>query len=200
MRDLRPATRDLAPTLRDVHALAPDLRRTFRDLDPLTRAAGTGLPAFTRTLHAVKPLLAQLGPFLMQLNPVLDYLGASQMEVTDFLSNGAAGVADTTATDTGVGHYLRQLGPEGLEAAAIWGRRLPTDRGNSYLKPLDLFPGPEGAKYLIFPNYDCLPTGGKAVEPEGDGIGCFVGSNLEFQGKLQGRFPHVEADSPQAGG
>ncbi|MEA2296301.1 MAG: phospholipid/cholesterol/gamma-HCH transport system substrate-binding protein [Solirubrobacteraceae bacterium] len=199
MRDLRPAAHDLAPTLRDVHALAPDLRRTFRQLDPLTRAARTGLPAFTATLHGLKPLLGQLGPFLMQLNPVLDYLGASQMEVTDFLANGAAGVADTTSTDVGVGHYLRQLGPEGVEAAAIWGTRLPTDRGNSYLKPLDLFPGPEAAKYFIFPNYDCLPTAGKAAEPDaesgGDHLGCFVGSNLDFQGKLQGRFPHVEADS-----
>jgi phospholipid/cholesterol/gamma-HCH transport system substrate-binding protein len=199
MRDLRPAARDLAPTLRDVHALAPDLRRTFRDLDPLTRAARTGLPAFTATVRGLKPLLAELGPFLMQLNPVLDYFGVSQMEITDFLSNGASGVADTTATDTGVGHYLRQLGPEGVEAAAVFGTRLPTNRGNSYLKPLDLFPGPEAAKYLIFPNYDCVPTGGKATEPDaesgGDRVGCFVGSNLDFQGKLQGRFPHVEADS-----
>jgi ABC-type transporter Mla subunit MlaD len=195
MRDLRPAARDLAPTLRDVRALAPDLRHAFRDLDPLTRAARTGLPAFTETVRGLKPLLAELGPFLMQLNPVLDYLGASQMEVTDFLANGAHAVADTTATDTGVGHYLRQLGPEGLEAAAVFGQRLPSNRGNAYLKPLDMFPGADAAKYLIWPNYDCLPTGGKAAEPDQDHPGCWVSSNMDFQGKLQGRFPHVEAAS-----
>jgi virulence factor Mce-like protein len=195
IRDLKPVARDLAPTLRDVRAFAPDLRRTFDKLPPLIRASRTGLPALERSLRALEPTLGALGPFLSELNPILEYIGLYQMEVSDFISAGASAVADRTkslGTD-GIGHYLRQIGPEGAEAAVVWPERLSTNRGNSYLPPQALAITPKAAEYGIFPNYDCKPSGGDIKQDDetgGDQIGCYVADHLFFQGKLQTRFPH----------
>ena len=89
IQDLRPVARDLKPTLRDVKALSPDLRNLFVKMDPLITASKTGLPALTDTLKAAGPTLGQLQPFLEQLNPVLQWLEYSQLNVADFISNGA---------------------------------------------------------------------------------------------------------------
>src|SRR4029079_16258716 len=110
VRDLRPVAQDLEPTLADVHATAPDLARFFRNLDPLIDASKTGLPAARDTMEAAEPLLDSLHPFLGELNPMLQYLEMSQSQVSDFISQGGAAVADTTASPGGgTGHYLRQF-------------------------------------------------------------------------------------------
>ena len=202
IRDLRPVARDLGPTLRDVRALSPDLKRTFDSLDPLIDASRTGLPALTSTLEELRPLLAEIGPFVGQLNPVLQYLEMHQMEVSDFIADPAAALADTTATrGPSAGHYLRQIGPRGLESVAIHGERIPSNRGNSYLPAMGLAPAPPSSDFFMFPNYDCKPSGGERLpedpapptKPTGT-PGCHTrGQNEQFQGKLQGRFPHVEA-------
>ena len=125
VQELRPAMRDLSPTLRDVRALAPDLRTLFVNLDPLITASKTGLPALRDTLTQAKPLLGQLQPFLEQLNPVLQWLEYNQLTTGDFISNGAAALADTipTVTDQEMGHYLRQFGPIGPETVAMYPQR-----------------------------------------------------------------------------
>ena len=198
IRDLGPAARDLAPTLRDVRAFAPDLRQTFTDLPPLIEASRTGLPALQSTLHELDPTLASLGPFLSQLNPILEYLELYQFEVADFISAGGSAIADTTTTDGGVGHYLRQLGPQGAESAAIWPNRLATNRGNAYLPPLGLAVTPKFAQYGIFPNHDCdnVPQGEVPQDNDTGGtqIGCFIADPITFQGQVQPRFPHPAAD------
>ena len=97
-----------------MRALSPDLRRFFRDLDPLIKVSRTGLPAGSEVIRGLKPTLAELTPFLQQVNPILQYFEASQFQVSDFITNGAAALADTTASPSGgVGHYLRQFGPTG---------------------------------------------------------------------------------------
>jgi len=197
IRDLRPVARDLQPTLRDVHALAPDLRRFFRELDPLIKASRTGLPAGSEVIRGLKPTLAELTPFLQQINPILQYLELSQSQVSDFITNGASALADTTASPSGgTGHYLRQLAPEGSEAFAIYRERQKTNRGNSYLPPEALFGDHEGT--FIFPNFDCKPSGGEVKPTEGN-PGCRDQKQLQFGGRLQGQFPHVDATSYGAG-
>jgi phospholipid/cholesterol/gamma-HCH transport system substrate-binding protein len=200
IQDLQPVARDLGPTLRDVRALSPDLKRTFASLDPLIKASRTGLPALTSTLRELKPMLSELGPFLGQLNPILQFLELHQYEVSDFIADPAAALADTTTARGGTGHYLRQIGPRGLESIAIHGRRLASNRGNSYLPPMGLAPIPPSSDFFMFPNYDCKPSGGERMpedaapptKPQGT-PGCHTrGQNHQFQGKLQGRFPHVE--------
>ncbi len=199
IRDLQPVARDLAPTLRDVDAFAPDLRATFDKLVPLMRASSDGLPALRSSLRATEPVLAALGPFLSELNPILEYLSVYQFQVADFIANGEGAVADTTTTQTpgGVGHYLRQVGPQGMESAVVWPNRVSTNRGNSYLPPLGVAITAKAADYAIFPNVDCLPSGGEIKGDDdagGDVIGCYVADRFSFRGKLQGSFPHVVAD------
>jgi phospholipid/cholesterol/gamma-HCH transport system substrate-binding protein len=191
VEDLQPVARDLEPTLHDVRLLAPDLRRFFRDLDPLIKASRTGLPAGSEVLRGLKPTLAELTPFLQQINPILQYFEASQFQVSDFITNGAAALADTEpSTSGGVGHYLRQFGPLGVESAAIFRQRLPTDRGNSYLGPVALN-DPRMAQFQIFPNFDCKPSGGETM-PQGQDPGCIVQPRQQFQGRLQPTFPNIE--------
>ena len=191
VEDLQPVARDLKPTLRDVHALAPDLRSFFRNLDPLITASRTGLPAGSEVLRGLRPTLAELTPFLQQINPILQYLETSQFQVSDFITNGAAALADTEPSGSGgVGHYLRQFGPVGSESLAFYRQRLKTNRGNSYPGPLAWFGDLEGKG--IFPNYDCKPSGGEKAPSEGD-PGCRVADREDYGQGLQGSFPHVQA-------
>jgi phospholipid/cholesterol/gamma-HCH transport system substrate-binding protein len=199
VQDLRPVAQDLKPTLADVHATAPHLERFFRNLDPLIDASKTGLPAARDTIEGAQPLLDSLHPFLGQLNPMLQYLEMSQMQVSDFLSYGGAALADTTASPGGgVGHYLRQFGPLGAESAAIYPERVPSNRGQTYVGPLHLF-GPQAMTYLLSPSTDCANAGGEHPPQHGD-PGCWKHAPMQFQGRLQGDFPHVEAADYSARG
>jgi phospholipid/cholesterol/gamma-HCH transport system substrate-binding protein len=192
VQDLRPVARELEPTLADVRALAPDAERFFRELDPLIAASRRGLPAAREVISGAEPLLARVHPFLGQLNPMLQFLEMSQFQVSDFISYGAAALADTTASPGGgVGHYLRQFGPVGAESAAIHQERLKSNRGNSYLGPGQLF-GPKGGDFMVSPSSDCDNAGGEQ-QPHGSEPGCHVAPPMQFGGRIQGRFPHVEA-------
>ena len=194
--DLRPAIQDLRPTLRDARAFAPDLERFVKSLDPLITVSKEGLPALSETLRGLKPVLASLGQFLGEFNPIVQYLENSQYQVSDFLHNGAAAIADvTTSPGGGIGHYLRQIGVFGSESLAIYPERQSSNRGNTYLKAGELNPSPTLAKHQMFANWDCKPSGG-TVEGNDDAniLGCWVGPNMVFQNKLQGKFPHVEAN------
>jgi phospholipid/cholesterol/gamma-HCH transport system substrate-binding protein len=192
VQDLRPVAQDLKPTLADVHATAPYLERFFRDLDPLIDASKTGMPAARDTLEGAEPLLAKMHPFLGQLNPVLQYLEMSQLQVSDFISYGGAALADTTQSPSGgVGHYLRQFGPTGSESAAIYPKRLKSNRGQTYVPPRALF-GPEAMTYLMTASSDCRNAGGETPASEGT-PGCWKAHPQEFGGRIQGDFPHIEA-------
>ena len=194
--DLRPVTRDLRPTLRDVRGLAPSLKAFFTDLDPLIRASKRGMPATREILRGAQPVLTAIAPFLGEVNPLLRFLELEQAQVSDFFVQGGTALAAKTASQSGgVGHYLRQIGVSGVESVAMYQERLDTDRGNTYLGPLDLTGDEAHAKYLIFNNFDCrnTDTGGERL-PDDSAPGCFTKPNLSFQGKLQGRFPHVERE------
>ena len=134
---LRPAARELSPTLISLAGLAPDLKAFFRDLGPLIRVSRKGLPALEDFLNETTPLLAQLDPFLRELNPILEYLGHYKSEITAFFANDAAA---TQATETPIGggkpvHYLRTTNPVNPENLAAWPYRLATNRSNPYTEP-----------------------------------------------------------------
>jgi phospholipid/cholesterol/gamma-HCH transport system substrate-binding protein len=197
VQELRPAARDLTPTLRDVRALAPDLRNLFVNLDPLITASKTGLPALRDTLTEAKPLLGQVQPFLEQLNPVLQWLEYHQLTTSDFIYNGAAALADTTATvtDNEVGHYLRQFGPTGAETVGMYPQRPKASRGNSYPVP-DALTGEKRDRYMMFGNFDCKNAGGERmtqVPDTSDDPSCFVQSPPAWPPGNQSPYPHVGA-------
>jgi phospholipid/cholesterol/gamma-HCH transport system substrate-binding protein len=198
VRDLRPVARELRPTVRSVRALAPDLKRFFQSFDQQITASRRGLPALREVIDETRPLFGSMGPFLSELNPIFQWLEVHQHLVADFLSYGASGLSDTTPSrpDGEVGHYLRQLGVQGLESIGIHRNRLSSNRGNSYLPPI--YTGRETSRRLIQPNWDCNPSGGEVdakPAPVGATVACFTQPNMIFKGKPQGRFPHVERES-----
>jgi virulence factor Mce-like protein len=203
IRELKPVARDLRPTLHSVRLLAPDLRRLFTNLSPLITASKKGLPALRDTLRGLGPgkLLDATGPFLSQLNPILQFLELYQKQVSDFIGQGKGALAATVASASGgLGHYLRQIGPFGPETVSIYPSRPNVDRGNSYPTPTFLS-GREWESHGIFPNWDCKPSGGpvegSAQTPQGQPPNqgtppCWVAPTIPFQGKNQ-RYPHVDA-------
>jgi phospholipid/cholesterol/gamma-HCH transport system substrate-binding protein len=160
IKALLPVAHDLGPTLHSVKVLSPDLEHFFVNLGPLITAAKTGLPAYRDVIRGATPLLGSLGPFLEQLNPILSWLSLHQQLISDFISNGAAGIAATTKSfgGGGIGHYLRQFSPVGPETLSLAPTRDPNNRGNTYPGSLWL----ANAQNLIkgnFPSWDCANTG-----------------------------------------
>jgi phospholipid/cholesterol/gamma-HCH transport system substrate-binding protein len=196
VRDLRPALDDLGPALEDVGDLSPDLRRFFVNLDPLITISERSLPATRQIFDGLRPLLARLGPWLGQVNPILDWVGQHQHTLTDVFAN--LGVATAARTKSGdprsPGHYLRQFGPTGVETASMHPNRLSSNRGNAYLNPLGII-GPEIAKNVILPAWDCKNAGGEKDNQSGSPQptpACHEQDPYTWEGRAQ-KFPHVES-------
>jgi phospholipid/cholesterol/gamma-HCH transport system substrate-binding protein len=214
IRELVPVSQQLRPTLTAVRVLSPYLKSFFTNLGPLITASKTGLPAVRDVLKGTTPLLGSLGPFLGQLNPVLTWLSLHQQLISDFISNGAGGLAATTTTfgAVGTGHYLRQFGPVGAETLSFAANRDADNRGNTYPPPLwlsDPRAFTAGGDYpgsFAYPSWDCNNTGasGNGQEPAGSTVpsqfvpgtqACWVApplSNLLGQNNAS-RLPQVNA-------
>jgi virulence factor Mce-like protein len=169
IKQLEPVAANLKPTLAAVRTLSPYLRSFFNHLGPLVTVSKTGLPAVRDVLNGTTPLLASLGPFLEQLNPVLTWLSLHQQLISDFISNGAGSLAaKTTASPNSgsAGHYLKQFGPVGSETLSLFANRDPNNRGNTYPPPLwlaDARAFSAGGKFpgsFAFPSWDCTNAGG----------------------------------------
>ena len=134
LRELEPASRQLTPTLKNLRSLAPDLRDLLLDLRPLLDAAPTGIPAFSSTVAAARPLVRQLRPALQDAVPVLDWLADYKRELA------AWQVKLGTATQSSAGaegrHLLRVVIPLSAEGLGIhFDDPLGTNRHNPYAKP-----------------------------------------------------------------
>jgi len=195
-KQLLPVASDLGPTLHSVQVLSPDLRRLFVNLGPLITVSKTGLPGIRDVLLGAKPLLGSLGPFLEQLNPILTWLSLHQQLVSDFISNGAAGLAAKTVSvgGGGVGHYLRQFSPIGPETLSFSPTRDANNRGNTYPPPLWLADR-NVLRQGNFPSWDCKNTGSGPVSainvPVLGRPACWVAPPLP--GAAPGQIPHIKA-------
>jgi phospholipid/cholesterol/gamma-HCH transport system substrate-binding protein len=150
---LRPAARELSPTLVSLGTLAPELRDLFRDLDPLITVSRTGLPATSQFLDELRPLLDATDPFLRNLNPILQWVGLYKHEITAFFAND---VASTQASSLGSDqktqlHYLRTTNPLNPENLAIYPKRIKSNRSNPYVAPL----GYKTMPIKVFGKYLC---------------------------------------------
>ncbi len=191
IRDLDPVLEDLQPTLASVRELSPDLENLFEDLDPLIEAGRDGLPATGSVLRGLDPTLAAAGPFLQQVNPILEFLEFNQTKVSNFFNIGAnalAGKRSVTPGNGSVGHALPQiimLGSQSLPAAT---HRSPDNRGNAYIGP---GPAPDPSAEIL-PSFDCATSGEKGPTST---PGCKVQGPLPFQGLSQ-RYPNVREGGP----
>jgi phospholipid/cholesterol/gamma-HCH transport system substrate-binding protein len=197
VRDLEPAFRDLDPTLRDLGTLAPDLRRFFRNFDPLITVSEESQPATREVLAGLKPLLNEVPPFLGQINPILQYIGAHSYTLSDMFANLGVATAAKVAVpgENQVGHYLRQFGPVGPESFAAQPTRGSGNRGNAFLNPLGVINSPDAQKFKILPAHDCNNAGGEK-EPGGtpQTPGCRVEKPFPFKGKAE-QYPRITEDN-----
>jgi hypothetical protein len=149
------------------------------------------LPAYRDVIRGATPLLGSLGPFLEQLNPILGWLSLHQQLITDFISNGAAGIAATTDSFSGggIGHYLRQFAPTGPETLSFAPNRDPNNRGNTYPPSLWLA-DPKNLSTGAFPAWDCNNTGGNHPANNATGTpACRVAPPLP--GAPPGKIPRI---------
>ncbi len=155
---LRPAARQLSPTLADLDKLAPDLRGLFTNFKPLVRVSKEGLPATSEALNNTRPFLGRLDTFLREFTPIVDYLGLYKREIAAFFANATAA---TQAKEGDKPRYLRTQNPVNPEIMAAYPNRLSTNRSNPY-------PAPGGAADLAtylktFGSYLC--TSNPVPEP-----------------------------------
>jgi phospholipid/cholesterol/gamma-HCH transport system substrate-binding protein len=162
---LRPAARELSPTLIEAKTLAPNLKSLFKNLGPLIDASKKGIPATQDFLKQTKPLLAQVDPFLRQLNPVLQGLFVYRQELTAFFSLDAAATqaSDRPAGSSGPIHYLRTANPVNPEILATYPHRLPTNRSNPYVSP----GGYNDHPMKVFGTYTCTTGTVPPLAPPG---------------------------------
>lgn len=163
---LRPAARELSPTLVQLEALAPDLRGLFRDLGPLIRVSRTGLPATSKFLDELRPLLAEADPFLREVNPLLTWVGFYKHEITQFFANDVASTQAAEPNPRGGSpiHYLRTSNPFNPENLAIYPHRLSTNRSNPYIEPLGYNKLPTGLE--VFGQYLCTNNPVAQISPD----------------------------------
>ncbi len=161
---LRPAARQISPTLINLKGLAPDFKGLMSDLGPLVDVSLKGLPALERSLDDTRPLLARLEPFLRDLQPVFDYLGLYKREITAFFANGSAATqgADPSAIAPNPLSYLRTTNPLNPEVLAAYPRRISTNRSNPYTVPGAYSQLPQGLP--LFGSYLC--PGADAPRPQ----------------------------------
>jgi phospholipid/cholesterol/gamma-HCH transport system substrate-binding protein len=160
---LRPAARQLSPTLIDLKAIAPSVRGLFKDVGPLVKVSRTGLPALEGVLDDTRPLLSRTEVFLRDVQPIVDYLGNYKKEIAAFFSLDAAA---TQATDIPPGssrpvHYLRTTNPVNPEVLAAYPKRLPTNRSNPYMEPGAYNQLAQGLP--VFGKYLCQATGPPSI-------------------------------------
>ncbi len=194
IRALNPALQRAVPTLASVRQLSPPLETLFLNLRPLIQASKTGLPAIAHVLRGASPLLDQLGPFLEQLNPIVNWLALRQQLTSDFISTPGYALAAETTGAGGTGHYLRTMSPLGPDTLSLGGNRTPDNRGNVYPPPLWTPSGtPEDLVKGAMPSWDCNNTGGPTSADVGGGPPCWVATP---PGSLLGQsnsFPHITA-------
>ncbi len=195
VRDLGPVLADAQPTLASLRGLSPDLEQLFGDLRPLIAAGRTGFPALSRVLRGLDPTLAATGPFLQQLNPILEFLETQQPTVSDFLGIPPAALGLKVPARPGsqtLGHALPQVIVTGTQTLPAL-KRTADNRGNAYYPPGALTGGglKDPSKFSL-PSFDCESSG---VKPPDRTPGCHLSGPQKFQGKTQ-KFPQIEPNAP----
>jgi phospholipid/cholesterol/gamma-HCH transport system substrate-binding protein len=169
---LRPAARQISPTLITLDKLSPDLRGFFQDLNPLVRVSRAGLPATQQVLDNTRPLLRRLDPFLRELTPVVDYLGLYRREIAGFFGNDSAVTQATGkafSSDQQV-HYLRVMNPLNPEIMTGYPNRLGTNRYNPYTEPGAYDRLGQGQPLPVFGNYLCTSNPTPTPPPPNDNL------------------------------
>jgi virulence factor Mce-like protein len=145
VQQLRPAVKQLSPTLQAAGRAAPDLQRFFEGLRGTIAASHKGFPALRRLLDDdLTPLLARLGgtvdgktPWLAEFNPIIKVAQKYKHEITGFLGNISASInlGQPGLEGGAFEKVLRTTSPLNPQSVAAYPQRLTMERANPYLKP-----------------------------------------------------------------
>ncbi len=165
VNELRPAARQLSPTLIATVTLAPELRTLMENLAPLTAASKAGVPAFEKFLTVTVPWLTELKPYLGNFIPIFNYVNTYRREIAAFFANSTATTqaSGLNITQTKILHYLRIANPVNPETLTEYQHRINSNRGNPYIAPggsAQLLSG-----LSVFGSYLCTGNPQPAVGP-----------------------------------
>lgn len=132
-----------SPLLKKSVKASEDAKDIVNSLEPMLDKADAGLPATNQFLDLAKPTISQLDPFLSNLNPVLQFVGLYQRELTAFAANDAAASqaqftpnsSDTHKGDAPFGHYLRAFTTLTPDNLAYYPNKTTKTRSNAYPTP-----------------------------------------------------------------
>jgi virulence factor Mce-like protein len=141
IQQLRPAAKELSPTLIDLGKLSPELEQLFIGLRGTINAAVPGFPDLRKLLSKdLTPLLTRYNGFGKEFDAFLEAVGLYKHEITATLGNVAAatlnGNSETGDNGSFVFQNLRTEAPLGPEALAGYPQRLEYNRTNPYMKAL----------------------------------------------------------------
>lgn len=145
-------------TIRASRKVTADARSLITSMEEMLDRADTGVPAATEFFELARPTVAQVDPFLRQLNPVLEFLGYYRQEIAGFLGNtGAASQAQNSNTggNRQIGHYLRAMVTLTPEALSYFPGRTDGSRANAYPVPGAILPERLSAGLQVFDAAQC---------------------------------------------
>jgi virulence factor Mce-like protein len=140
VKQLQPAATELTPTFAALHEVSPEFRGLFTKLDDVVDASEKGLPAFNDIMARLPSLLDAFQPFLRNANPMVQYIGANNREISSFFGNVVSAISPRDPTDTLPNanesvHYLRTSQLLSPEALAYQPRPVGSSRQNAYQHP-----------------------------------------------------------------
>ncbi len=199
---------DLAPTMRDVSALAPDLNALFVDLRKTIPTAVRDLPAAQRFLRGASPVFSALHPFLQELNPILSFANFNQQVLAGFVTNGSLAfnidLDKPGQAEDGIFDYvLQQFGVINGTSLQLNTTRPKYDIGNAYIAPNNYKRAlPLGAPEA----FDCKTRGGeqKNANAADKLTPCFVQPPSLWDNRLyplvqSGKSPNIPAPQGEEG-
>jgi phospholipid/cholesterol/gamma-HCH transport system substrate-binding protein len=140
VKQLQPAATELGPTFAALHDVSPEFRGLFTKLDDVVSASQKGLPAFNDILARFPALLDAFQPFLRNANPMVQYIGNNNREISAFFGNVVSATSPRDSVDVLKNakdsvHYLRTSQLLSPEALAYQARPLGSSRENAYQQP-----------------------------------------------------------------
>lgn len=148
-----------SPVVRKSRRVLDDARALITNLEPLLDNADAGVPAAEEFFELARPTVAQVDPFLRQLNPILEFLGLYRQELAAFLANDAAASQaqfnDVRRKKEQPGHYLRAMTTLTPDSLAYLANRTNGSRANAYPVPGAISPDRLAAGLQVFDAAQC---------------------------------------------
>ncbi|HTX31135.1 MAG TPA: MlaD family protein [Solirubrobacteraceae bacterium] len=191
---LRPTAPLVRPALSELIALTGPATALLHKAPTLIHDAILALPAISNLDNALHPAFHALLPAVLQLTPVISFVGLYHQELTMAMADLAASMEGTAPAETpsGSASYLRSLSIVGDESSFGESVREPSTRSNTYFAPGELENLAQGGLEAA----TCENTGNPSQSHFGFGnVPCRVQPGFAWGG-LTRYFPHVTAAAP----